>query len=59
MTRGGPLGNGTTTMVFQVYEETFRNFRAGYGATVATIMFLVLLIITLLQVRIMDRDDQR
>ncbi|QCB52558.1 sugar ABC transporter permease [Rhodococcus sp. PAMC28707] len=59
MTRGGPLGNGTTTMVFQVYEETFRNFRAGYGATVATIMFLVLLIITLLQVRVMDRDDQR
>lgn len=59
MTRGGPLGNGTTTMVFQVYEETFRNFRAGYGATVATIMFVVLLIITLVQVRIMDRDDQR
>lgn len=59
MTRGGPLGNGTTTMVFQVYEETFRNFRAGYGATVATIMFVVLLIITLIQVRIMDRDDQR
>ncbi|MCZ4077178.1 sugar ABC transporter permease [Rhodococcus sp. H36-A4] len=59
MTRGGPLGNGTTTMVFQVYEETFRNFRAGYGATVATIMFVVLLIMTLLQVRIMDRDDQR
>ncbi len=59
MTRGGPLGNGTTTMVFQVYEETFRNFRAGYGATVATIMFVILLIITLVQVRIMDRDDQR
>nr|WP_176457223.1 MULTISPECIES: sugar ABC transporter permease [unclassified Rhodococcus (in: high G+C Gram-positive bacteria)] len=59
MTRGGPLGTGTTTMVYQVYEETFRNFRAGYGATVATILFLVLLIVTLVQVRIMDRDDQR
>nr|WP_176458732.1 sugar ABC transporter permease [Rhodococcus sp. 15-649-1-2] len=59
MTRGGPLGNGTTTMVFQVYEETFRNFRAGYGATVATIMFVILLIVTLVQVRIMDRDDER
>ncbi len=46
MTRGGPLGNGTTTMVYQVYEETFRNFRAGYGATVATIMFLILLVVT-------------
>lgn len=59
MTRGGPLGTGTTTMVYQVYEESFRNFRAGYGATVATIMFLVLLIITVLQVRVMDRGDAR
>ncbi|WP_425301042.1 carbohydrate ABC transporter permease [Nocardia neocaledoniensis] len=58
MTRGGPLGNGTTTMVFQVYEESFRNFRAGYGATVATIMFLVLLVVTLIQVRVMDRNDR-
>jgi sn-glycerol 3-phosphate transport system permease protein len=57
MTRGGPVGNGTTTMVFQVYQETFVNSRAGYGATVATIMFLVLLAITLFQVRVMDRKD--
>ncbi|MEH3157100.1 MAG: sugar ABC transporter permease [Gordonia paraffinivorans] len=55
MTRGGPLGTGTTTMVYQVYEESFVNFRAGYGATVATVMFVVLLVITVAQVRIMDR----
>ena len=59
MTRGGPLGTGTTTMVYQVYNESFRNFRAGYGATVATIMFLVLLGITVYQVRIMDRGEVR
>ncbi|WP_066904665.1 carbohydrate ABC transporter permease [Millisia brevis] len=57
MTRGGPLGIGTTTMVYQVYDETFGNFRAGYGATVATIMFLALLIVTVLQVRMMDRSQ--
>lgn len=57
MTRGGPIGNGTTTMVFQVYQETFQNSRAGYGAMVATVMFLVLLAITLIQVRVMDRRD--
>ena len=56
MTRGGPMGTGTTTMVFQVYLETFRNFRAGYGAAVASIMFLVLLAITYYQVRVMDRE---
>ena len=59
MTQGGPLGTGTTTMVYQVYLETFRNFRAGYGATVATIMFLVLLAITYYQVRVMDRGQRR
>ncbi|GAB3702350.1 carbohydrate ABC transporter permease [Mariniluteicoccus flavus] len=57
MTRGGPYGTGTTTMVFQVYEETFVNARAGYGATVATIMFLVLLAITLVQVRLQDKES--
>jgi sn-glycerol 3-phosphate transport system permease protein len=59
MTRGGPLGTSTTTMVYQVYLETFRNFRAGYGATVATIMFLVLLAITYYQVRVMDRGQKQ
>ena len=54
-TRGGPVGTGTTTLVFQVYQETFVNMRAGYGATVATIMFLILLTITFIQVRVMDR----
>jgi len=58
MTRGGPVGTGTTTLVYQVYQETFVNNRAGYGATVATIMFVVLLTITVLQVRVMDRRQE-
>lgn len=57
MTGGGPLGIGTTTMVFQVYQETFTNARAGYGATVASIMFLIVLVITLVQVKFQDRQD--
>jgi sn-glycerol 3-phosphate transport system permease protein len=59
MTRGGPLGNGTTTMVYQVYQETFINQRAGYGATVASIMFVALLAITLVQVRVMERGQRQ
>lgn len=56
MTDGGPLGIGTTTIVYQVYQETFVNQRAGYGAAVATIMFLVILVVTVVQVRIQDRE---
>ncbi|WP_250446311.1 carbohydrate ABC transporter permease [Actinotalea sp. C106] len=59
MTRGGPLGDGTTTMVYQIYEETFVNLRAGYGATVASIMFVALLLITLAQVFLMERGRQK
>lgn len=59
MTRGGPLGNGTTTMVYQIYQETFVNQRAGYGATVAVIMFLALLVITLAQVFLMERGEKQ
>jgi len=59
MTRGGPLGNGTTTMVYQVYQETFVNQRAGYGATVATILFVGLLAITLAQVYVMERGREK
>jgi sn-glycerol 3-phosphate transport system permease protein len=55
MTRGGPQGNATATLVYQVYQETFVNQRAGYGATVATIMFVILLAVTVIQVRFMDR----
>ena len=45
-------------MVFQVYQETFINNRAGYGAAVATIMFLVVLVITVLQIKLQERLDK-
>ncbi|MDD7384060.1 MAG: sugar ABC transporter permease [Actinomycetaceae bacterium] len=59
MTRGGPEGIGTTTMVYQIYQETFMNASAGYGATVATVLFVILLAVTLLQVRAMQKGEQR
>ena len=51
MTKGGPFETSTTTMVYQVYQETFVNNRAGYGAAVATVMFLVVLVLTVVQAR--------
>lgn len=58
MTKGGPFGYGTSTMVFQVYQETFVNNRAGYGAAVATIMFLVVLVITAFQVYFQEKGNK-
>ena len=52
MTKGGPYETATTTMVYQVYQETFVNSQAGYGAAVATVMFLVVFVITVIQARL-------
>ncbi|GAA1486703.1 sugar ABC transporter permease [Brachybacterium fresconis] len=57
MTQGGPFGTGTSTLIYQIYQETFVNNRAGYGAAVATIMFLLVLIVTLVQVKLQDKQD--
>ena len=57
MTKGGPFEYGTSTIVYQVYQETFVNGRAGYGAAVATIMFLVVLVITAIQVRAQEKGN--
>ncbi|MHB1489130.1 MAG: carbohydrate ABC transporter permease [Cellulomonas sp.] len=54
MTKGGPL-DGTTTLMYQVYVEAFVNGRAGYSAAVATILFVVLLLATLVQMRFLER----
>jgi multiple sugar transport system permease protein len=45
-TRGGPL-NGTTTVVYYVYELAFQTQRLGYGAAVAYLLFAVTLLLTL------------
>ncbi|RFA08006.1 glycerol-3-phosphate ABC transporter permease [Subtercola boreus] len=54
MTKGGPL-EGTTTMMYEIYREGFVAGRAGYSSAVATILFLVLLIVTLVQLRFVER----
>ncbi|HEY0187124.1 MAG TPA: sugar ABC transporter permease [Cellulomonas sp.] len=54
MTQGGPLGS-TTTLMYSVYEESFVNGRAGYASAVATILFLVLLAVTAVQMRFVQR----
>jgi sn-glycerol 3-phosphate transport system permease protein len=56
MTRGGPL-DGTRTLTFQIYDEAFGLFRVGMASAIATVLFLVLLVITALQIRLLDRKD--
>jgi sn-glycerol 3-phosphate transport system permease protein len=54
MTNGGPL-EGTTTMMYQIYLEGFAAGRAGYSSAIATILFLVLFAVTVVQLRFVER----
>src|SRR5712671_1187912 len=51
MTNGGPL-RSTTSVVLMMYEEGFRWWRMGYAASIAFVLFVVILIATLIQFRL-------
>jgi multiple sugar transport system permease protein len=50
MTRGGP-GHATYTLVYYIYTSAFEYYRMGYGSSIAVILFIILLGITLYQWR--------
>jgi multiple sugar transport system permease protein len=50
-TRGGPLG-ATTVIVFYLYQQAFQFFNAGYGAAIAYVLFLAILLITIVQLKV-------
>ena len=41
MTNGGPFGS-STVLAFKMYEEAIFNFRVGYGASIAVVLFLIM-----------------
>jgi multiple sugar transport system permease protein len=51
MTGGGPL-KSTLSMVLYMYEEGFRWWRLGSAAAIAFVLFAVILVCTLLQLRV-------
>jgi multiple sugar transport system permease protein len=52
LTSGGPLG-ATKVLVFYVYEHAFQFFNMGYASAAAYVLFAILFILTLIQVKYM------
>ncbi len=48
---GGPL-NSTKPLVLYIYNKAFQTFEMGYAAALTVILFLIILIITLVQMRL-------
>lgn len=51
MTQGGPL-DSTRSVVYTIYQAAFSNARLGYASALSFILFVVIFIITLIQLRI-------
>ena len=52
--QGGPL-NSTLTIALYMYQEAFARFRLGYAAAVTVLLFVIILSVTLLQLRFASR----
>lgn len=58
LTGGGP-GRETQSVAINIYQEAFSgNIRYGYATAKSTVLFLVVLLITVIQLRVMKRREQ-
>jgi ABC-type sugar transport system permease subunit len=53
--RGGP-SNLTRTLVLHIYETAFRYQEMGMAATVAIVLFIIIMVTTLIQLRLMRKE---
>ena len=55
-TKGGPL-HSTTVVVYYLYQQAFTYFHAGYAASIACVLFVVIVLVTLVQLRLSRDPD--
>lgn len=60
MTDGGPWGS-SRVLAFYMYEQAFSEygFRMGYGAAIAVVLFLIMMVYIIAFLRKMYRDERR
>jgi len=58
MTTGsqGAPGNAVRVLVFDIYENAFRYFKMGYASSEAVVLFLIILVLTLIQFKVIKYD---
>ncbi|MBX3083290.1 MAG: sugar ABC transporter permease [Anaerolineae bacterium] len=54
MTKGGPL-NSTRSIVYNIYEDGFKYARMGTASATAWILFIIILVVTVVQLRVQKR----
>ena len=56
VTKGGP-GYTTETVTLMVFREAFRNSRMAYATAASVVLFLLVLIITLVQLKLLQKRE--
>lgn len=54
LTQGGP-GTSTTVLVYYLYQQAFDFHHFGYGSTLAMLLFVIVLVLTIIQWRMRRR----
>jgi ABC-type sugar transport system permease subunit len=54
MTEGGPL-HSTDVLVYRIYQTAWEFLRFGYASAMAVVLFLILLVVTVVQFRLLGR----
>lgn len=54
LTKGGP-GHASDVLLYTLYRESFEYLRTGYGAAIAVVFLVIVVALTLIQARIMDK----
>jgi len=54
LTAGGP-GTATTTLVFYTYQNGFVYFHMGYAATISSVLFVLIMLVTIAQFALQKR----
>lgn len=54
LTKGGP-GYSTQVLVYYIYTNAFEFFKLGYASSVAWVLFVIILVITLIQMKLQKK----
>ncbi|WFU33672.1 sugar ABC transporter permease [Bradyrhizobium brasilense] len=54
LTQGGP-GHASDVLLYTLYRESFEYLRTGYGAAVAVVFLVIVVALTLIQARVLDK----
>jgi len=54
---GGPL-NSTLSLVLYIYQLAFVNYKMGYASAATVILFVIILVISLFQMKVLSKDNE-